>query len=83
MVEHQREQLYDEQLVTGPWQARLVKLADVYDNLADAPNDDIRRRMLDKADRAVGLAGEGPHIAEAITLVKQLADTARHELGST
>ena len=83
VVDHERERQYHEQLATGPWQARLVKLADVYDNLADTPTDNLRRRMLDKADRAVKTAGEGPHIAEAITLVKQLADTARRELGST
>ena len=82
VIEPQRERQYDKQLANGPWQARLVKLADVYDNLADAPDDDIRRRMLKKADRAVELAGEGRHIAEAKTLVRQLADTARRELGS-
>ena len=83
VVEDQRERQYHEQLANGPWQARLVKLADVYDNLADAPTETIRRSMLGKADRAVTIAGEGRHIAEAITLVKQLADTARRELGST
>ena len=83
VVEPERERQYHEQLATGPWQARLVKLADVYDNLADAPSDDISRRMLEKVDWALKIAGEGPHIAEAITLVRQLAETARREGGST
>ena len=83
VIEPERERQYHEQLATGPWQARLIKLADVYDNLADAPSDDISRRMLEKADRAIEIAGEGPHIAEAITLVKQLADAVRREGGST
>ena len=72
-----------EQLATGPWQARLVQLAAVYDNLADAPTDAISRRMLEKADRAIEIAGEGPHIAEAVALVRQLADTAGRGGGST
>ncbi|MEE8459600.1 MAG: HD domain-containing protein [Phycisphaerales bacterium] len=79
-VEHERERLYDEQLAKGSWQARLVKLADVYDNLADAPDDGVSHRMLEKLDRAVGLAGDGPHIADAITVVRQLADDIRAEL---
>ena len=80
VVELERERLYDEQLAAGPWQARLVKLADVYDNLADAPDDGTSHRMLEKIDRAVGLAGDGPHIADAITVVRQLADTVRARL---
>ena len=77
VVESRREQLYDEQLAVGPWQARLVKLADVYDNLADAPDDETRRRMLERLDRATEVAGVGPHIADAITVVRQFADTVR------
>ncbi len=77
VVEPDRERLYDEQLAVGPWQARLVKLADVYDNLADAPDDETRRRMLERLDRATEVAGDGPHIADAITVVRQFADTVR------
>jgi guanosine-3',5'-bis(diphosphate) 3'-pyrophosphohydrolase len=80
LVEQERERRYDEQLAKGPWQARLVKLADVYDNLADAPDDEISHKMLEKLDRAVGLAGDGPHIADAIRVVTQLADAVRAEL---
>ncbi len=80
VVESEREQLYHEQLAAGPWQARLVKLADVYDNLADAPEEGIRRSMLAKLDRAVEIAGEGPHIADAIAMVRQFAVTVRAEL---
>ena len=77
VVEPQRERAYDEQLAAGPWQARLVKLADVYDNLADAPDDETRRSMLERLDRATEVAGVGPHIADAITVVRQFADTVR------
>ncbi len=81
VVETERERRYDEQLAAGPWQARLVKLADVYDNLADAENDGTRRRMLERVDRAIGNAGEGPHIPGAITVVRQLADAVGADLG--
>ena len=77
VVEEEREQLYHKRLAAGPWQARLVKLADVYDNLADAPNPKTRRRMLEKLDWAIEVAGEGPYIADAIAVVRQFADTER------
>jgi guanosine-3',5'-bis(diphosphate) 3'-pyrophosphohydrolase len=35
MEEEFREIAYDQQLATGPWQGRLIKLADVYDNFTD------------------------------------------------
>ncbi len=80
VVESRREQLYHEQLAAGPWQARLVKLADVYDNLADAPDEKTRRSMLEKLDRAIELAGEGPHIADAVVMVRQFTDAVRADL---
>ncbi len=80
LIDRDREQLYHEQIAAGPWRARLVKLADVYDNLADAPSPEIRRSMLKKLDRALEVAGEGPHIADAIAVVRQFADTVRTEL---
>ena len=36
LVEPERERAYDAQLAAAPWQARLIKLADVYDNATDA-----------------------------------------------
>ena len=80
VVEPERERLYDEQLAAGPWQARLVKLADVYDNLADADNHGTRHSMLGRVDRAISVAGEGSGIADAIAVVRQLADAVRADL---
>ena len=80
VVEPERERMYHEQLAAGPWQVRLVKLADVYDNLADAPDERTCRTMLEKLDRATEVAGVGPHIADAITVVRQFADTIRAKL---
>ena len=80
VVEPERERLYDEQLAAGPWQARLVKLADVYDNLVDADNDGTRRSMLGRVERAISVAGEGSRFADAIAAVRQLADAVRTDL---
>jgi len=40
LPEPNREAAYDDQLSKASWQARLVKLADVYDNFYDTRNDD-------------------------------------------
>ena len=50
------EQTYFEQLRAADWQTRLVKLADVYDNLCDAGADRARRRK--KAEQSLVLAVE-------------------------
>jgi len=47
---------YFEQLRAADWKTRLVKLADVYDNLCDAGSDRARRR--EKAEQALVLAVE-------------------------
>ena len=47
---------YFEQLRAADWKTRLVKLADVYDNLCDAGPDRARRRK--KAEQALVLAVE-------------------------
>jgi outer membrane lipoprotein-sorting protein len=45
LVESERERRYDQQLDEADWPAKLIKLADVYDNLADATDDEIRHKM--------------------------------------
>jgi guanosine-3',5'-bis(diphosphate) 3'-pyrophosphohydrolase len=39
LPEKERDTEYEERLSRGPWQARLVKLADCYDNLSDAGSE--------------------------------------------
>ncbi|MFO0831186.1 MAG: HD domain-containing protein [Phycisphaerales bacterium] len=62
LPEAAREHEYDARLAAGPWQARLVKLADVFDNLCDiesyAPEKREAKRLdaIDRAKRAVTLA---------------------------
>lgn len=76
MIEPERERAYDEQLAAGPWQARLIKLADVYDNLHDTFGADSRSKQLEKAARAVALAGNHPRLAKARSIVQELAASA-------
>jgi len=39
LPEEERDDEYEKRLGRGPWQARLVKLADCYDNLSDAGSE--------------------------------------------
>lgn len=68
----QREAEYDQQLAAAPWQARLVKLADVYDNVSDCLDDGMRKKALDKAIRAVRHAGSEPQVTVAAREVELL-----------
>ncbi len=72
LVESQREPAYDAQLADAPWQARLIKLADVYDNFTDAETDAARRKLADKATRALRLAEGDPELTKACEIVREL-----------
>lgn len=72
LVEPQREEAYDRQLRQAPWQARLIKLADVYDNLSDAADDVSRRSFIDRAGRALAIAGDDPQLQEGIKILREL-----------
>lgn len=79
LVEPQRELEYDKRLGAGRWEAKLIKLADVYDNLNDAEDEKARRNLRGKADRALEIArGERePRVARAAALLERLvAETA-------
>jgi len=58
--EPEREVDYDQRLAKADWRARLVKLADVYDNLHDLPNSKpsagALERMTSRCARAIALA---------------------------
>jgi (p)ppGpp synthase/HD superfamily hydrolase len=77
MVEHEREKVYDEQLAGAGWKAKLIKLADVYDNLSDAEDDEIRTKMFDKAERALALAQGHPELEKASALVRALLEKTK------
>ena len=67
-----REPAYDRQLEAAPWQARLVKLADVYDNYCDSSSDGQRRDFAAKAERAIKIAGGAAELSKAVKIVRQL-----------
>src|SRR5690606_16744220 len=55
LPESQRERRYDEQLAAADWRARLIKLADVHDNLQEAEGPQ-RDRTVETAHRALARA---------------------------
>jgi (p)ppGpp synthase/HD superfamily hydrolase len=65
----QREAEYDARLAKADWRARLIKLADVFDNLSDySPETGMRRQsVLDKCARALELASGDMHRPEIAT----------------
>lgn len=71
-IEAERERKYDEQLAAGPWQARLIKLADVFDNLSDAQTVDGKRKIIARAERALNLAAGDEQLAGASAMLREL-----------
>lgn len=55
LIEEDRELDYDDRLARGPWQARIVKLADVYDNGLDLTRTGMRRKCIERCERALAL----------------------------
>jgi len=82
LIEHEREDAYDRQLAAGPWEARLIKLADVYDNLADSRGSESRRAKLDKVRRALKIAADDPELAEARRIVAEFAASVEESLAA-
>lgn len=75
LPESAREKDYDQRLAAGPWQSRLIKLADVYDNSIDVtPGTEAAEKFIDKRRRALELAkaDSGPVFERAIAAVRTL-----------
>jgi (p)ppGpp synthase/HD superfamily hydrolase len=66
-----REISYDKQLAEGPWQGRLIKLADVYDNFSDSPPER-RAGFVDKVERILVLTKEDEHLQDARKMLETL-----------
>lgn len=75
LIEPKREVAYDQQLADGPWQARLIKLADVYDNLVETHDSESRRKQMEKAKRAVNLAENDKQLETARAVVMRLIES--------
>lgn len=82
MIECDREADYDRRLAAGPWQARLIKLADVYDNLADAATGQEQQTLLKRVRRAVALAENDPPLQKAVEIVRERMQAAELRLSS-
>ncbi|MDX2147027.1 MAG: HD domain-containing protein [Planctomycetota bacterium] len=79
LPESKRESEYDARLAGADWRAKLVKLADTYDNLIDAeqldaPKKKLRSR-LEKCQRAIDIAQSDaaahPELSRAIALLRE------------
>tara|TARA_R110002072_G_scaffold42064_10_gene117948 strand:+ start:92424 stop:92963 length:540 start_codon:yes stop_codon:yes gene_type:complete len=77
--EAQREADYDQRLADGPWQGRLVKLADVYDNGLDIPRDSMKKKCTERCKRALALT-EGDLDNETIVRARAAVECVLCEL---
>jgi len=75
--ENEREMDYDQRLTTAPWQAKLIKLADVYDNLCDSAISGVQANSLKTAQRALVLSAGEPNLASAAEHLRQLMASMR------
>lgn len=78
--EDEREIDYDNRLAAADWRARLIKLADAYDNLCDTSGISaaMKKRAVARAHRAIKLAnwdaGDHPEVARGIAALKSVID---------
>ncbi len=72
-----REVAYDKQLEDGPWEGRLIKLADVYDNFVDADTDAMRSKMKVRASRVLSLTSGDDCLQEARQMLTAVVESTR------
>ena len=80
LIEDQREKEYDRQLAAGPWQGRLIKLADVYDNLSDAQTVSGKRKIIARGERILGLSKDDEQLAEPSRILRDLMNQVAEEI---
>ena len=64
LEEEIREIDYDKQLAAGPWEGRLIKLSDVYDNFTDSEQKN-RSKYIEKAERILLLTENDEQLQDA------------------
>ena len=79
MPESEREEAYDKRIAAGSRRAKLVKLADSYDNLCDSNTPELRKASLKRAVRTIELAGSEPDLAEAARVLTNLVEVVRQQ----
>jgi guanosine-3',5'-bis(diphosphate) 3'-pyrophosphohydrolase len=73
LIEHERDEKYYSDLARAPWKARLIKLADSYDNLLDSGTAIVRTKSIAKARKVLAIAGDDrPELARARTALERL-----------
>lgn len=72
LPEPEREAAYDEAIRNGSWRAKLIKLADVFDNISDSHNEQARAKAIEKGRRALACAGDDERLRPAIVAVQAL-----------
>ena len=73
LEEAKREKAYFAQLAAGPWQGRLIKLADTYDNLDNANHPATLKKQLGKAKHALAITAKDARLAKARQALQALA----------
>jgi guanosine-3',5'-bis(diphosphate) 3'-pyrophosphohydrolase len=82
--EGERERLYKATLQTSPWQVKVCKLGDIYDNLCDSQHlsEEKRQRTLERSRgyldvlKDLSLPADHP-VSKAVSLVSQLLEQTR------
>ena len=72
LEEEIREVAYDKQLADGPWQGRLIKLADAFDNFTDTTTKAGSTKLAAKAKRALILAENDEQLTSACSALRVL-----------
>lgn len=80
LPENEREPAYDKGLAAAPWEARLIKLADVYDNLCDMADKSSCRKQLERIDRALKLAEGDSRLTLASNIVRDAAERVQKSM---
>ncbi len=72
MPEAAREAAYAAQIAAADWRARLIKLADVYDNLCDGVESGVGVNVWGRAQDAIAAARDEPRLANAVQSLEAL-----------
>ena len=83
MPEPEREAAYDRQLWEAPWQAKLVKIADVYDNICDSILSNTPTNIGEKLRRALELAATDDRLSGAADRLRELGGPLAGQGGRT
>jgi len=81
LPEDERETDYDRRLARADWRARLIKLADVLDNLIDKRPDADMQKLANRCRRALALAANDETEHEAVRRGAALVRAAMAESG--